>query len=791
MKILLITPRYDSTAVPGSFPLGFGYLAAILKGRGHNVKVLDLSRTAGPESSRAATTIIQEAKEADIVGVGGMITALTSLKFITQLIKKHHPEKKVIVGGSAVSSWPEKLFPEIGADAGVLGEGEEALPELISAYENNEDITSIPGTVLKNGEEVIFGPERAVIENLDDIPFPAWDMFDIERYITTRMVVPGKKRSMNIIASRGCPFNCTFCYRNFGRKVRTRSAESVVEEIGFLVKNYNVRHIELQDELFLYSKKNVRAFCELLLRKNIKITWRALSRANILASFDADIMKLLKRCGNHWIGIGVESGSPEMLKKMNKVILPEQVIQASELCQNAGIKLSGTFLIGYPGETEETVRASVELCKKTGLYYNPFFVLPYPGTELFSRLRDRLPEDKIDDMIYKMSEDVTSLQINMTDIPDQDLLDMRERAVEEVRRNVKPASPLKRFLFQLQAYGTATILAKISKRLLAAADRIVAEAYRISGKVCLKGNPLPRAAHIEISGRCQLKCVYCSEELKKAKRAQMSIPEFRAVLDKIPSLKSVTLTIMNEPLLNSDISQIIAEAKSRGLAVDFPTNGVHFPQELQIAVLEAGLDSLSFSIDTMDPGLYSELRPPAVLEHTLANVRSFVANRDRLSSPCVISIVAIMTDKLMANIDDFAGKSLDLGVDGVILRFPHGWVSEENSVLSFDKDDVLKELEGVRKTFGGKIYYHRPSKRIAGIRCFRPFRSTAVKVDGHVVPCCLQASNPKKALLGNIYDDDFAAIWDGKAYQSFRKPFMKGRWPKICNGCTVLSGLNH
>jgi len=307
----------------------------------------------------------------------------------------------------------------------------------------------------------------------------------------------------------------------------------------------------------------------------------------------------------------------------------------------------------------------------------------------------------------------------------------------------------------------------------------------------LRGNPLPRHAHIEVSGGCQLACPYCSADLRKSKRGKMTAEQFSSVLDKIPSLKSVTLTLMNEPLLNNELTNLVLEAKKRGIRVGFPTNGVTFPDKLQTALLKAGLDNIAFSIDSMDPAVFKSLRYPGDLNVVLTNLRAFIKKKQELGASTKVMIVAVLNKSLLEDLPSFIKESLALGVDKVQFRFPHQWTEYgDEEVEAVSIANALQLLEKAKSSYGSKIeYYHHPNS-FSKVGCSRVFNSTAIKVDGHVVPCCLQASDPRRHTLGNVYEESFSTIWDNKKYQDFRSPFLEGKSPDPCKGCTVLSGLN-
>lgn len=307
----------------------------------------------------------------------------------------------------------------------------------------------------------------------------------------------------------------------------------------------------------------------------------------------------------------------------------------------------------------------------------------------------------------------------------------------------------------------------------------------------MTGNPLPRHAHIEVSGMCQLKCKYCSKKLRKSTKTQMTIDEFRTVLCKIETLTNITLTIMNESLLNPDIDKMVFAAKQQGVKVGIPTNGVFLPEELQHHLLEAGLDSLTFSVDTLDAANFKLLRYPAELNIVITNMKQFIEKKNKWNSGCKVYVASIIHPDLLAEMEAFIKYWSGMGVDGIKFRFPHTW-SKDNLTesLSVNKRNAIVRLFRLKKKFGKIVSFYYQPFFFSKIKCPRVFNSIAIKVDGKVVPCCLQASDPEYYELGNILMEPISDIWNGTKYQEFRKPFLRGRWPDACNGCTVLSGLN-
>jgi radical SAM superfamily enzyme YgiQ (UPF0313 family) len=217
--------------------------------------------------------------------------------------------------------------------------------------------------------------------------------------------------------------------------VRFRSIDNIIEEIQTLIKKYNVRHFDFQDELFTLNDKRVIEFCDRILKEKIKISWRCLGRANLAK---LDVLKKMKKAGCHWIGYGIESGSPKMLEVMDKKINIKQAKKAIELTRQAGITPSATFIVGMPGETKETIKETVKFCKEAQIFNTLFFVVPYPGTFLYSELKNKNQIDDEEKFVLKMGQDATNLLFNLTDLPDEKLITYKKEAEEEIKNFLRP-----------------------------------------------------------------------------------------------------------------------------------------------------------------------------------------------------------------------------------------------------------------------------------------------------------------------------------------------------------------
>lgn len=446
MKILLIFPPVG-TSLPtkGSFPLGLGYISSVLLGMGCSVDILDINInqfTRGQVLEK-----IKEAKNYDLIGITGMVTVYGYIKWLTEVIKDSLPGIPLVVGGTVTSAMPELFLQKTRADIVCIGEGEETVKELVAAIHEKRDFELVKGIYFKRGERITKNPHRKLKNNLDNIPFPAWHLFQIERYIKHHYIVDCPSNSMNLIAGRGCPYRCTFCYRNFGRNVRYRSIDNIIEEIRTLKEKYKVTHFEFQDELFTLNDKRVAEFCNRIIKEKLKITWRCLGRVNLVKY---EILKLMKEAGCYWLGYGVESGSQRMLDSMNKEVKVAEAKEAIRLTRKAGINVSATFMVGMPGETRESIRETVEFCKEMEIFNVPFFTVPYPGTFLYQGLKNKGVVDDEESFILKMGKDATNLLINMTDIPDDELIMLKKEAEEEIREFIKQKHKNMKFMAKLK-----------------------------------------------------------------------------------------------------------------------------------------------------------------------------------------------------------------------------------------------------------------------------------------------------------------------------------------------------
>ncbi len=431
--IVLIFPPIRTWDRPRNFPSGTGIVAAVLRNAGYRVKVIDVNGLRiSPEEVVARTAAYQP----KIVGIGGLITTYGWIKDITPMLRQAMPDIKIMLGGSVGTSIVETALANLNVDVITIAEADDTVLELVPVLLQGESLADIAGLAyLQNGEIVRTAP-RPMIEDLNRLPLPAWDMFPMDIYLANPIVGVGK--DVDIISSRGCPFPCRYCYRIFGRKYRTRSAEHVVSEVEALKKNYDVDFISFQDDCFVVDKKRVYAICDLLDAKGLSqsLRWSCTGRVTVC---DLDMMKRMRASGCVSISYGIESGSETILRAMGKNATLDQAANAIQNARAAGVRTPVSFMIGYPGETRDTVMQTVAFCKRMNIPLGALmFTCPYPGTPLYEEVRHteqfKSQFATEEEFVLKLG-DALDFVVNMTELSKEELFAIRDEALAIARQN--------------------------------------------------------------------------------------------------------------------------------------------------------------------------------------------------------------------------------------------------------------------------------------------------------------------------------------------------------------------
>jgi len=441
MKILLIQPQYRTADLPTYFPLGLAYIAAVLRDAGHEIKVIDIEGNRYPPGE-VERRIVSE--DYDAVGISALITKYKYLKReLIPLIRAKKPGVPIVIGNSLATAIPKMTLTHVGADVAVIDEGEVTAVELFNALAKGWDenkLAAIDGIAFrkKDGSVVITKP-RGFIQNLDTIPFPAWDLFPTEEYAKNMPLLHAvfldalkPMRGINVSTVRGCPFRCNYCFKVFGRNVRWRSADNIVQEIKTLKERYDIQYVSFSDDLFTVNRTRVEEFCNRLIKENLGIKFFISARVNTV---DEPMLRLLHKAGVVQLTYGIESGSNVILKNMNKMATKEMAYKAVVASRKAGISPNPSFIIGYPGETKDSVEETVRFCEELGLATEFFFATAYPGTVLYEQARamGKIPdEDAYFESLGEMSQ---NLLINFTEMSEEELKKLKAEGDRRTRES--------------------------------------------------------------------------------------------------------------------------------------------------------------------------------------------------------------------------------------------------------------------------------------------------------------------------------------------------------------------
>ena len=363
--------------------MGLAYLAAVLEQAGYKVEILDAPALELTYEKLAGEI---ERRKPDVVGVTATTAVSPSALKTVRMVRERLPEALTVMGGPHITFLPmETMRAEPSIQVGVVGEGEYTLLELVETWKEGGDLRKVKGIIYRENGDVKFTEPRPLIENLDELPFPARHLLPMDRY-----KVFGKHETLGLIfTSRGCPYNCTFCSSSliFGKKFRARSPGNVVDEVEQFVEQYKSNHVEFVDDLFIFDKKRVKEICREIKERGLDIVWVCSARVDTV---DGEIFKTIRDAGCVMVYLGVESGVQRVLNLMRKGIKVEQSVRAVKLAKEAGLQVVASFVLGIPGETWEEALETIRFAKKLDPDFVQFsLATPFPGTELYRIAKEK------------------------------------------------------------------------------------------------------------------------------------------------------------------------------------------------------------------------------------------------------------------------------------------------------------------------------------------------------------------------------------------------------------------
>jgi anaerobic magnesium-protoporphyrin IX monomethyl ester cyclase len=395
MRVLLVFPetRYPT----GQLPLGIAYLAGALREAScGDTECLDTSLVEHPFEYLADRV---RSGQHDMVGFSVTTPQLATARRMARLVKELRPACHVVLGGAHPSVMPEETLRWPWVDSVVVGEGEETLQELVR---KGGDPKGVAGLWYRDGHRVKQNPRRPYLPDLDLLPLPARELFPMQTYVrnwySLDTVSPGL-RGTSVVASRGCPYRCSFCQPTistlFGRTVRKRSPGNIVAELEMLMATYRIEAFMFEDSTFVLDAAWVRDVCEALVEADLGLLWCCNVRADLL---DRDLLATMHRAGLRKVNLGIESASERILSDIyQKGITLRQVDRVVAWARELRIRVQGYFILGAPTETREEMLRTVRYARELDIDDAVFDIAtPFPHTALYEMSRGQIQSDLAD-----------------------------------------------------------------------------------------------------------------------------------------------------------------------------------------------------------------------------------------------------------------------------------------------------------------------------------------------------------------------------------------------------------
>jgi radical SAM superfamily enzyme YgiQ (UPF0313 family) len=392
-----------------------------------------------------------------LVGISIVTPKVYDAMELAEFVKSNFPDIVIVAGGPHATLVPEEVLtgcPSI--DYVIQGEGELLLNELIKRLEEGNPPDDLDGITYRKYGNIINNPHKEYIADLNILPMPDRSVIDLNRY--SSFLKTSLAPATTVMTSRGCPYRCIYCSKPVtGEKVRAITPENAIKEIEFLIKEHGVKEIIFYDDSFTIKKKRAIEICDLIIQKGIKIKWQCETRVNLV---DEELLRKMKEAGCYLIAYGLESGSDNVLKILKKGVTTAQIEEAVRITKKVGIQITGYFMLGIPGETEDDIKKTIKLAKNLNVDYAQFAVATaFPGTELYQIAKDK---DKI---TKDWSKSIYALGgkpiISLSDVP-IDRLDYFVRKAYRsfyfrpsyVFNKIRKIKSLKDLLFNLRGFKT-------------------------------------------------------------------------------------------------------------------------------------------------------------------------------------------------------------------------------------------------------------------------------------------------------------------------------------------------
>jgi len=874
-KILLINPPYPGKTEDPSMSLG--YLGRMIKKNGCALHIWDGAVPYSYKNKFNEIMNMVKTLRPDLIGFT-LTTPFIRFAYALAHEIRNTFNIPVIAGGVHATLCADEVLEKGPFEIAAIGEAEYTIQDLIRYYfDKNIELKDISGIAYKTKDgNIVRTSPRALIHNLDDIPFP----------LESQSILKNNKGGIfaQILTSRGCPAKCIFCGSLVhGKQFRFRSAENVFEEILNLHNKYGVTNFHFQDDALTINQARFDKLCDIITEKaGFKPTWFCQSRADALS---LALLKKMKSAGCILIDVGLESASPRIMEKINKKISLEKVLQTIENCHNIKLPLNINIMTGFPFETEEDIECNINfmknISKKIARLNVGLTLKPYPGTEIYDTyhkeygftqwwLNDRYTLSGNADYIplylsgrlgsWTLPEDPT-LDLDFFKYPSGIKNKIRKFVWYKSWFSIRKCHGILKSIVLLALYYISKFLYKVA----APAEKVLMPVFLKIGQMInhgldiLKKNrpslrllyllfikrdrlvkyilnrlaflfyiPLrglagwPVAFYISINSKCNFKCKTCDIGQRQAdsylyknmaQKGELTLDEWRAIIDKIVYLKPHMDISSAEPLLYKDILGVIDYIKNRKkLSLSLTTNGFLLEKYAQDLV-RLKVDIVSVSIDGPAP-IHDKIRGvDGAFDHAVRGVKALISYKSRPRIAINFTISDHNHAHLLETIDCLSGlfewdvfRFIHLSFITVDMANEHNeWfkaypvTSSDVSAVNLGKIDIdvlagqIKEI--TEKYKNKKImfhpgiplnkitqYYKDPSSFILKKRCMLPWVSASILSDGDI----LALDRCPGSSFGNLLRDDFKNIWNNRAFREFRVSLRKeGAFP-ICSRCGGL-----
>lgn len=420
MNILIAMPRIvNKSGEAYQFPLGLPYVSAALKNANFSVFTINLNQY----KETVQDLLIEQINKnkINVVMTGGLSFQFWSIYQIVEIVKHYDKKLLTVVGGGVITSDPEAAMEALEyVDIGVIGEGEITVPELCKCLLEGKIYDDVAGLIFKDNtssKKFLLTPPRPPIENIDALPYPDFDGFEIDKTFDSTASISGlnSKRTIYMLASRSCPFQCSFCFHTVGRKYRQRSLDSFFLELEYYLQKYKVKYVCIEDELFSYNSDRIREFCERMKKYNIH--WWTQFRVDMVEPW---LTHLLKESGCDVMSFGLESADNRVLKSMGKHTTVEQIESTLSKVFSDGMHIEGAFIFGDTAETYETANNTLSFWLNHPQYRIALNTITiFPGSPLYWKA---IRMGAIKDRVQYLREGCP--QINITQMSNKEFLDI-------------------------------------------------------------------------------------------------------------------------------------------------------------------------------------------------------------------------------------------------------------------------------------------------------------------------------------------------------------------------------